>query len=208
MTPSIGQPTKPLAGFPTVEVADDVPLYRSTSTTNSPWWFGSDGTQRFDVQPPHGTCYLAIDIETAVRERGRERLLRTGMLSPAFVAGMNIYELRLPATIRAADTTDKTAVKFGANRELAIVDDYSVSNGWAQAFHTEGYEGIAYASRYTSGGQWNALALFGAAGDAGWGHVQKLSGRMALVDGGLTALIQEHPTLLQAPLKAAPPPLK
>lgn len=208
MTPSIGLPGKPLAGFPEATVPTSTPLYRSTSAKNSPWWFGSDGSQRFDLEKPHGTCYLGTSIETAIRERGRERLLRTGILSPAFVADMNVYELRLPSAVRAANTSDRVAVRFGANRELGTVEDYAVSCGWAQALHAEGYEGVAYASRYTSGDQWNSLALFGAAGDAGWPFVQKLSGRMALVDAGLKDLIQEHPTMLQAPIKAAPPPLK
>lgn len=207
MTPSIGVPNRPLGGFPTIEATTDLPLYRSTATDRTPWWFGSDGSQRFDLNPPHGTCYLALDIETAVRERGRERLLSTGMLSPAFIAAMNVYELRLPSDITVANLTAPAAVRFGANRELATTEDYSVSCAWAVGLHAQGLGGIGYASRYTSAAEVNSLALFGDAGDAGWGWEQKLPGRMALVGAGLGDLIQEPPTLAQATI-VAPPPLK
>ncbi|MBG6185306.1 hypothetical protein IWX65_003285 [Arthrobacter sp. CAN_A214] len=198
-----------MTGFPAVEIEDTLPLYRATIKGYGPWWFGFDLNQRFDIPKPKGTCYLATTVETAFREKARETLLHTGMVSPAFVDKMEFYELRLPATIQAADTTSEKAVTFGANRELATVaPPYEVPCAWAAALAGEGYGGVAYTSRFTSGVQWNALALFGDAEEAKWGHVNKWSGRIGLVDASLRHLIQDHPPMSAVPLAVAPPPLK
>ncbi|WP_168796461.1 RES family NAD+ phosphorylase [Arthrobacter echini] len=207
MTPYIDKPTKPLTGFPSITVPPDLPLYRATSTDHSPWWFGSTGTQRFDLEPPDGTCYLAVDIETAVRERGRERLLNSGMMTTTQIAEMNVYELRLPTQVRVADTTDPKAVQFGANRELTTTEDYAVSCAWAQAFHVEGYRGMVYTSRFTSGTEWTSLAVFNRTGDARWPICGQLSGVDALLQSGLGYMIERPPRAAQADIVPPPPPL-
>lgn len=207
MTAAIEKPARPLNGFPAVEVNDTLPLFRSTSVKNGPWYFGSAKTQRFDLDAPRGTCYVGTSIEVSVRERVRETLLNTGIIPPAVVADMNVYELRLQATITAADTTSEKAVMFGANRELATVYPYEVSCAWAEALVDEGFGGLAYASRFTSAAQWNSLALFGSSGPRTWGHVKKWSGRMALVDAGMKDFIYDHPPMTAIPVVAAPAPL-
>ncbi|WP_305091850.1 RES domain-containing protein [Prescottella sp. R16] len=44
------------------------PLLRGHRVANSPWWFASSGGGRFDLALPRGTCYLALDEATAIRE--------------------------------------------------------------------------------------------------------------------------------------------
>lgn len=207
MTAAIQEPSVPLTGFPAIEVEDTLPMYRSTSTTNGPWFFNSSKTQRFDLAAPRGTCYLGTSIEVAVRERIRGTLLNTHIIPPAMVAAMNVYEVRIPATITAADTLSEQAVNFGANRELPTVRPYGVPCAWAEALAAEAFGGLVYASSFTSAAQWNALALFGDDGPKTWGHVKKWSGRMALVDAGMQDRIQDHPPMSAIRIKAPPPPL-
>jgi hypothetical protein len=202
----LGPPIKPLTGFPHAKVTAERTLYRSTSTTNSPWWFGSDGTQRFDLPESDGTCYLAADIETAIRERGRETLLASGHLSPAFVSSTYVYELRLPSPVTLANTTGPSAVNFGANRELATVTDYTLSCAWAAGFHQAGFNGIAYASRFTSVPYWNAIALFGRAGEAKWAILRKLEGGEAVREAGMDGMLRRTPLTSQAEVVPPPPP--
>lgn len=44
-------------------------LYRAHHRGFGAWWFASDRQGRFNLDSPCGTCYLAIDEETALRER-------------------------------------------------------------------------------------------------------------------------------------------
>lgn len=202
--PAIQAPSLPLERFPATKVNTDKALYRSTAANRTPWWFGSDGSQRFDLMEPMGTCYLAIDPETAIRERGRETLMATRKLTQAFLASMQVYELRLSSPKKLADTTSKRAVNFQANRELSVVTDYAISCAWAAGFHGAGFNGIAYASRFTSGARWNALAIFGPAGDAGWPYQRRLDGFDAAGEAGMSHMVLSPPTSGQ--VKILPPP--
>ena len=206
MPAAIQPPDVPLARFPATKAGAVQPFYRSTAVGRTPWWFGSEGTQRFDLLAPNGTCYLATDLETAIRERGRETLMATGKLTRAFVESMQVYELHLPSPAKLANTTAKRAVNFKANRELSVVTDYSITCAWAAAFHQAGFNGIAYASRFTSGQRWNAVALFGPAGDAAWPHQGAKTGRDAVNAAGMSRMVLAPPHSGQAKILPPPPP--
>jgi hypothetical protein len=171
-------------------VPDTPLLQRATSGNNGPWWFGSAGDQRIDLPEPHGTCYLAVGVITTIREKARERMLHAGTVPAGLLAGWSIFDLKLPPAVTVADTVDERAVEFGANRELATVPDYSISYSWASAFHAFGFGAIAYPSRFTSGAKWNALALFGSAGEQKtWPYERKRPAAEALRAAGLDRLI-------------------
>lgn len=200
----IDAPSRDLTRFPAIEFTNTQQLFRAVTIGRTPWWFGSDGSQRFDVPEPGGTCYVGLDIATAIREKGRRPVLSSGKLEPGFLASFDVYELRLPSTIRVAKSLDDSAVDFGVNHELATVGDYSLTCLWAEAFVSAGFEGLFYSSRFTSGEKANAVAVFGDHGDAGWPHIRKVSALEAVLEAGMGHMIITLPTAAKATM-ATPP---
>lgn len=66
--PSLRPPPRSLAGFPTSFSPRS--LVRVGRRTNHTWWFSSDGSGRFDLDSPEGTCYFATDGFAALRAAG------------------------------------------------------------------------------------------------------------------------------------------
>lgn len=137
------------------------------------WWFSSDGSGRFDLVPPGGTCDLATDAYAAVRETSR-----LGPVTPAWVQAR---ELRLVApydpTARLAATTRRAAGRFGLTTELSTLLPYDLPRRWAAAFRRHGFAGIRHELRHDPRARPSGLALFGSAGAPGWndGERQRLS---------------------------------
>ncbi len=202
--PGLTAPENDLTLFPRYAIDTGTPLFRAASLPRNPWWFGSDGSQRFDLHPPRGTCYVAVDVETAIREKGRRPVLATNRLDPDFLASFALYELRIRARISVASTVTEAAVIFGASRELSTSTDYRLTCEWAAAVDAAGFDGIRYASRFTSGASANAVAIFATAGEAGWPHVRKLSGLEAAIEAGMSHLIATPPSSKTATMIRAP----
>lgn len=85
MTPALtlGAPGD-LSGFPAVP--PPARLVRVCRAARATWWFSADGSGRFDLNPPEGTCYLATDAYAAIREATR--------LGPVSTVWVNARELR------------------------------------------------------------------------------------------------------------------
>lgn len=141
-------------------------LHRVTSRGRGPWWFASDGSGRFDLDPPRGTCYLADDALVALLES----------LGPVLPGGLDVADLQarvvwsvpLPAQCDAADTTARSARSHGVTAEVATVTPYDRPRRWAAAFAQAGFGGVRYRARHDPAGG-RVLALFGAAGERrGW----------------------------------------
>lgn len=77
MTPpvSLGDPGD-LRGFPATSPPSR--LVRVCRAGSSTCWYSSDGSGRFDLRPPEGTCYLATDAYAAIREASRLGPVSTG----------------------------------------------------------------------------------------------------------------------------------
>lgn len=164
---ALGPPVRPLHGFPSCELRSNRPLYRGHSSTNGPWWFSSSGGGRFDLNPPHGTCYLAYDVLTAIRETVGTALANTGVISDVFAADRQLSTLTVPRDRRLADTCADEAADFGLTRELVSMTPYTVPHEWAAAFAAL-FAGLQYQTRFTTGPNPNAVALFADAGEAIW----------------------------------------
>ena len=196
-SPAITFPgSRDLTLFPTEEISHSTVFYRF-GDPRGPWWFSSSDLAvkpgRFDLSTPLGTCYLALDIETALREKGRERVLATNTVMEDLLKDWRAFDLKLPVTVSAAQTTANAAASFGANRELSTADVPDVTHAWAEAFHAANLKGIAYASRFTSGGQWNSLALFDTAGvKASWPVVRTRGAAAAMRQAGLGHMISSR----------------
>jgi hypothetical protein len=114
---------------------------------------------RFDLASPRGTCYLADTALAVARERlGRPgRVVDYGEVSDAVVS-----EVRFEPG-RVADLLHDDAALFGATRELSTSSPYLLSQQWAQALDSVGFEGIRYQPRFSSGPA-EAIAAFGNSG--------------------------------------------
>ncbi len=152
------------------------------------WFFASaseSGGGRFDLETPRGTCYWANSEPVAARER----LGRPGdIVAHDEVAGIVISSAAVNPG-RLADLMAGDAARRGVCQELTSSVPYSISQLWAAAFDTAGYDGIRYQPRFSTE-RAEAVALFGATG-AGIGRSVTLSHRPAadvLRDAGYTVL--------------------
>ena len=155
--------TRPLDGFPDWALTSRRRLLRGHKSANGPWWFASSGGGRFDLEPPHGTCYVAFDERTAVRETVGEVLTSAGVISSEFAAERSLSTLRVPGRRRLADTCAESAADFGLTRELCTLVPYDLPRRWASALAVR-FDGLRYQTRFTTGTGANAAALFGDAG--------------------------------------------
>ena len=158
---------RPLTGFPDWRLTGRKQVARGHRTAHGPWWFSSSGGGRFDLPAPRGTCYVAFDVRTAIRETVGEALATLGVISNAFAAERSLSTLRVPGIHVLADTCAESAAEFGLTRELCSMTPYDVPHAWAVAFDAE-FDGIRYQTRFTTGATANAAAVFGPAGEAPW----------------------------------------
>lgn len=174
-----------LTGFPVTRSPQR--LHRVCRAETGTWWFSSDMSGRFDLQPPEGTCYFATDDYGAIREASR-----LGPVTPAWVANREIRVVPGPASARLAATTREAAAHFGTTSELATMIPYALPQRWAAAFRAAGFDGIRHVLRHDSRARPGGVSLFGRAG----GTRGKIGVRKAL-----TARLMEA-----AGVRVLPPP--
>jgi hypothetical protein len=130
---------------------------RATSGT---WWYSSDGSGRFDLRRPEGTCYLATDAYAAIREASR-----LGPVSTDWVHARVLREVTPPdPDARLAATTRKAAGRYGVTTELVTLVPYDLPRRWATAFRAHGFDGIRHKLRHDQRARPSGIALFGMAG--------------------------------------------
>lgn len=164
---ALGPPSRSLEGFPASELTPARSLHRGHRTANGPWWFSSSGGGRFDLTPPRGTCYLAYDQLTAIRETVGAPLAATGVISAEFAAARQLSALTVPHDHHLADTSSEKAASYGLTRELVAMTPYAVPQEWASTFDAT-FDGLQYQTRFTTGPTPNAVALFSDAGESPW----------------------------------------
>lgn len=151
-----------LDGFPRKRLEAKADLYRLAREGRSPWWFGSSGEGRFDLPPPHGTCYLAADPIGALLEVvGPDG--DGGAVSARFLADRILHRLHAPAELRVADLTSRRASRFGITAEIGTLVPYDLPQAWAARLHAAGCEGLAYWLRHDPA-HGEGVALFGREG--------------------------------------------
>jgi RES domain len=156
-TVTLGEPGD-LTGFPAV--APPKRMARVCRAARDTWWFSADGSGRFDLAPPHGTCYLATDAYAAIREA-----TRLGPVSSLWVQARELREVAPPAPdARLAATTRQGAGRYGVTTELATVVPYDLPRRWAAAFHAHGFDGIRHQLRHDQRARPSGIALFGPTG--------------------------------------------
>ena len=164
---ALGPPPASLAGFPAYRVAVETDVFRAHGRELGPWWFGNDGAGRFDLTTPRGTCYVALDPLSALRERLGPVLGGSQSVPQSLLEETVVSRLRLPAAREVADAQDGGAAGFGVTRELESIVPYAVPQAWARALDEAGFGGVRYGPRFTPGDS-SAVALFDAEGAKDW----------------------------------------
>lgn len=166
--PALGNPPANRDGFPRWRLRPHNQLKRAHRAGASPWWFSSDLSGRFDLTSPDGTCYLATDTDTALRERFGHELVNQGTIAFTAAAQTAVSALHVPTGRWLADCCHAAAAGFGLTRELATCADYDIPQDWAAALHRDGHHGLRYQTRFSTGPRPNAVALFDDAGPHDW----------------------------------------
>ena len=204
---ALGDPPDDLTGFPRWRLRKQQRMFRAHTLGLSPWWFASDDTGRFNLAEPNGTCYLATDITTAIRERCGPELVQLGLVSADFAERTVVSRLTVPRERQLADACHESAVDFGVIRELFTVagPGYALTRKWAAALHSTSVGGIRYQSRFTTAARPNAFALFNSAGEHNWAaDPAPCSGTQACAQAGTT--VAARPTRRQLRIVGPPFP--
>lgn len=139
-TASLGTPPDVRVAIPTI--ARPAHAWRAHAvrpdSSMGAWWFSCGPNGRFDLEAPKGTCYLASDPETALREQLGPRLAALGLVQESWMAGVAVSLLMLPRGRALADTLHKQAIRIpGLTREIATVVDYPAHPQLGQVLRDE-----------------------------------------------------------------------
>lgn len=160
----LGEPPEDLAGFPGRRLLPTQPLFRIHRHGRDPWWFSHDGSGRFDLAAPRGTCYLAEDALGAFVEVFRT----TAAVPDAEIAARRVSVLHVPETLVVADCTARRARAFGITAAIHASEDYRRTQAWARALAEAGFGGVRYLVSHDPAQRLVGIALFGRAGAAAW----------------------------------------
>lgn len=213
---ALGEPGD-LTGFPSEPIDTGRDLYRAVTFVRpeprGAWWFsstkvGEDVEGRFDLNAKQGTCYLAADVQTAVREKVGTHISQANLVPQTVVEAMEVVMLRLPCPSVLAHTGEETAANWGAIRELgSSYGDYAKTSRWATAFRLVGFDGILYGSRFASISSPTAIALFDDRhGGKTWAEGPRMTGERAFVEANMTHLIAPVPSSKSASIRLMPAP--
>lgn len=158
--------TRDYRRFPRKRIPAGFELFRAHSPRRGAWWFDDSPHGRFNLRDGRGTCYVATRVETAVRERVRDAVSSTNVVSPKLAQSFTVSVVNVPDELTSAAVSASRAVVYGVVRALVTMADYSIPQKWARTLRSNGFGGIYYGSAYTTGGP-SALALFGDRGAPG-----------------------------------------
>lgn len=145
-------------GFPSFMLPAGERIFRIHRRDTSPWWFSSDGSQRFDVPPPYGTCYLAEhDLGAFV-----ETLGRLVVIPRSDIVERHLAEVTITRNLCLADCTARSAAAFGVTATTSAGYPYeTVSHPWARLFWRAGFDGVRYGASHDPSFEEVCYALFG-----------------------------------------------
>jgi hypothetical protein len=202
--PALGAPPADLSVFPRSRLLPSKPLYRAHTAGRSPSWFSSDLSGRFDLIQPDGTCYLATDVATALRERLGHALVRKQVVTFDTAAKTEVSKVQISSVRWLANACSRDAAKFAMTREIGTCTAYAIPQAWAAAFFAGGkHSGIRYQTHFSTGAAPNAVALFDTAGQQGWPtDPHPVDGVQACTDAGIR--VARRPTRRQVRIVQPP----
>lgn len=123
--------------------------------------FFSSSNGRFDLAKPYGSLNLARTPETALRERLGRTAVHAEVLPSSVLKGVVIARIDLPGSFKVADFR-VPGPGIAPGDIGGAVDDYSVTQQWAEQMKRDDFEGIVARSRF---GEAETLYIFGEAGE-------------------------------------------
>jgi len=156
----LARPPADLAGFPAIILPARRVLYRIHRGDRLPWWFSSDGSGRFDLPEPRGSCYLTEEPLGAFVEVFRDTMI----VSQLVVEARRLSRPRVARRVRVADCTSRRARSFGVTAGIHSSPEYRVTQAWASAFTAYGFDGIRYLVSHDPAQRCVGIALFGRSG--------------------------------------------
>lgn len=176
-----------LSGFPADALPVSKPLFRAHSKRRGPWWFSSDGSGRFDLHPPRGTCYAADGPAPALRERLGPSYSGGGRAPAQLIDETLVTEIQAPKG-RGASLEGPTARNYPITGELVAMTPYTVPRAWAAAFDRAGFEAIHYRGRFSHSFGVVCWALFDRAGAQPHSVGPSMTGRDACTAAGIAVM--------------------
>jgi len=147
-----------LRDFPSVVLPAGIQLYRIHRRGFEPWWFSSDGSRRFDLPRPWGSCYVAHTSMGAFLET----LTRLGVIPATEVRARRLATITLSLELRVADCRSSAAAGYGVTATTSAGYPYErESHPWAQRFWRAGFDGIRYGAAHHPALAETSYALFG-----------------------------------------------
>jgi hypothetical protein len=155
-------PPSHLADFPEYQLLPTDSIVRIHRYDCGPWWFSHDGSGRFDLAAPLGTCYFAGDELGAFLEVFRDMRV----IPDVEVLIRRTSTVQSPTSVRLADCTSPAAASFGVTAAIHASEDYVKTQTWGGAFAAAGFDGVRYLVSYDPAQRNVGIALFGPAGFA------------------------------------------
>ena len=159
--PSLESPHGDPSRFPYRETPAEPSWPRMHRGGHGAWWFSSDGSGRFDLEPPNGTCYLAETPLGALIEH----FDGIDLIPQEDLDQRRISILGPGRALRLADCTNSHARGFGVDLALSAGSDYARAQRFAAWFHDSGFDGVRYFLRNDPTATLIGIALFGPAGE-------------------------------------------
>jgi hypothetical protein len=153
-----------LRSFPARALGLAQPLYRIHRRVHGPSYYSSDGSGRFDLAAPRGTCYLATEPIGAFIEVFRN----TALVAQADVTKRRLATLYVAREVILADCTVRPARAFGVTAAIHSTENYSLTQSWAAAFAQAGFGGVCYRLSHDPAQRCLGVALYGPSGASDW----------------------------------------
>lgn len=168
-------PPSELASFPRRTLRKGRRVFRLHHRDLSPFWFAAtpetdDGGNRFDLVPPNGASYWALQPAVAMLETLARRPIR--MIPTELIERFALTESPLPHDLtNIANLPVKAARRFGLTAEIHTSANRRLTRAWAQALFSAACTAVVSLPRHDVTGRHRSLTMWGPSGEQppyGW----------------------------------------
>ena len=158
-----------LDGFPARSLNEGRTIYRLHPRALGPFWFASTpedgpGGNRFDLVPPRGASYWALEPVIAVLETLARRPVR--LIPGELIDRFSLTAAPLPRALeRVANLPVKAARRFGLTAEIHTTTNRRLTRAWSAALDRAGFPAVLALPRHDVTGRHRTLTLWGLAGE-------------------------------------------
>ncbi|MGH9070590.1 MAG: RES family NAD+ phosphorylase [Acidimicrobiales bacterium] len=158
---SLGPPPEDLEGFPVHRVGSELVFWRIHRADQDAGFYNPDGSGRFALTLPRGTCYPGETALASFVEVFREaRVVTEGLVCTKVLSVLRVRE-----EIALADVAHPRSRWFGVTGEIHTTTAYETTQAWATAFDGADLDGVRYRVRHDPAQDLVGIALFGIAGE-------------------------------------------